>query len=416
MGMTIAEKILASHAGLKEVSPGDIVTVKVDSAVQLDLAFLQRYGELQKVWNPDRIIIVLDHVIPAANVPIAEAHKLARQLAKRCGIKNLYDVGRQGIAHEVAAEKGFIRPGWLIACPDSHTATSGALNCAGRGLGLPEMLYAMAKGETWFPVCETILFKIVGKMPEMVMSKDIILHIAGLYGTEIAINKNIEFTGPTVSEWSLSSRVTVANMAAELSAEFVLFEADEKVSEFLRSRVHEPLTPVKADPDAKYCETYEIDASKVEPQVALPHSPGNSKPVSESEGTPIDQVLLGSCTNARFEDLEIAANILRGKKVHPDVRMIVTPTTQETYAHALEAGLIKVFVDAGACVTNPTCGACYGGSMGLLAAGERCLSTTNRNFQGRMGSNDSFVYLASPATAAASAVTGKITDPRRIKG
>jgi len=413
MGMTISEKILANHAGVKKVSPGDIVTVKVDYAFQPDLAFTEDLGELQRVWDPDRIIVVFDHVVPAANVALAEAHKVAREFARKFGIKHVYDVGRHGVAHEVMAENGMLRPGGLIACPDSHTATSGAFNCAGRGLGLPEMLYAMAKGETWFPVCETLRFKIVGKMPAGVMSKDVILHIAGAYGTEVAINKNVEFTGATVNEWSLSSRITVANMAAEISAEFALFEADQKVIDYVGSRTREPFTPVVPDADARYCETFEIDASKIEPQVALPHSPGNSKPVSESEGTPIDQVFVGSCCNGRLEDLQVVAERLRGRKVHPDVRMIITPTTQETYAEALEAGLIKVFVDAGACVTNPTCGACYGGHMGVLAGGERCISTANRNFQGRMGSKESFIYLASPATAAASALAGKITDPRR---
>lgn len=416
MGMTIAEKILSDHAGLKEVSPGDIVTVKVDYAIQPDLAFTEKLGELQKVWDPNHIIIVMDHVAPAANVALAEAQKSGRDFARKFGIKHLYDVGRQGVGHDIAAEHGFLRPGGLIACPDSHTSTSGAFNCGGRGLGIPEMLYAMAKGETWFPVCETLRFKIMGKMPEMVMSKDVILHIAGTYGTEVAVNKNVEFTGPTVSEWSLSSRITVANMAAEIGAEFALFEADQKVFEYLRTRTTEPFTPVNPDKDAQYSETYEIYVPKIEPQVASPHSPGNSKPVSESEGTPIDQVFVGSCCNGRLEDLDVVANILRGRTIHPDVRMIITPTTRETYALALEKGLIKIFLEAGACVTNPTCGACYGGHMGVLASGERCISTANRNFQGRMGSEDALIYLASPATAAASAVAGKISDPRRLRG
>jgi 3-isopropylmalate/(R)-2-methylmalate dehydratase large subunit len=416
MGMTIAEKILACHGGVEKVRPGDIITVKVDYAIQPDLAFTEKLGELQRVWDPDRILLVFDHVVPAANVALAEAHQYARNFAKRLGITHVYDVGRQGVAHEVAAEKGFLRPGGLIACPDSHTATSGAFNCAGRGLGLPEMLYAMAKGETWFPVCETLRFRIVGKMPDGVMSKDVILHIAATYGTEAAVNKNVEFMGPTVSEWSLSSRITVANMAAEIGAEFALFEADQKVIDYVGSRTDKPFEPVRPDPDAEYSETYEIDVSNLEPQVALPHSPGNARPVSESEGTPIDQVFVGSCCNGRLEDLECVARILHGRTVHPSVRMIITPTTRETYLQALEKGLIKLFVDAGACVTNPTCGACYGGHMGVLAPGERCISTANRNFQGRMGSKDAFIYLASPATAAASAVTGKITDPRRWRG
>lgn len=414
MGMTMAEKILASHAGLKEVSPGDIVTVKVDNALLPDLSFTKNLGKLLKVWDPFRIIIVLDHVAPAADLALAEAHKSARDFARRFGIKHLYDVGRQGVAHDVAAENGFLRPGGLIACPDSHTATSGAFNCAGRGLGLPEMLNVMAKGETWFPVCETLRFKIVGEMPEMVMSKDVILHIAGTYGTEAAINKNVEFAGPTVSDWSISSRITVANMACELGAEFVLLEADEKVINYVRSRTNIPFRPVAPDADAEYCETHEIDVSNIEPQVAPPHSPGNSRPVSESEGTPIEQVFVGSCCNGRFEDLKVVAEILRGRTVHPEVRMLITPATRETYTLALEAGLIKVFMDAGACVTNPTCGACYGGHMGVLAAGERCISTANRNFCGRMGSKDALIYLASPATAAAAAVAGKIVDPRRL--
>ncbi len=417
MGMSITEKILANHAGLKKVSPGDIVTVKVDYAMQMDAVFADKYiGELKKVWDPNRVLIVLDHVAPAANVVMAEAHRAARNFAKKFGIKHFYDLGRQGISHEVAAEKGFLRPGELYACADSHTATSGAFNCAGRGVGQLEMLHVMATGETWFPVVDTLRFRIAGKMPEMVMSKDVILYIAAKYGTEVAANKNVEFTGSTVSEWSVSSRVTVANMAAEISAEFCLFEADQKLIDYVRSKTNEPFTPVGPDADAKYLETYEVDASKIEPQVALPHSPGNSRPVSESEGLPIDHVFLGTCTNGRFEDLAVAAQILRGKKVHPDVRMVITPTTHETYAHALDAGLIKVFIDAGACVTNPTCGACDGGHLGLIAGGDRCISTGNRNFQGRMGSKDALIYLASPATAAASAVTGKITDPRQLRG
>lgn len=415
MGMTIAEKILARHAGLEKVSPGDIVTVNVDYAILLDVNFISTYfKEIKKVWDPDRLIIALDHLIPAANVIAAESHKSARELAKKFGIKHLYDIGKNGIAIELAGEKGLLRPGGLIACADSHTATSGAFNCAGRGLGGVEMLYVIATGETWFPVCDTIRFNFSGDMPEMVMSKDVILHIAATYGTEIAVNKNVEFAGPTVSGWSLSSRGTAANMAAEINAEFAIFEADQKVMDHMRSVTNETFTPVAPDADAQYLKSYNIDVSKIEPQVAFPHSPGNARPVSEAEGLPIDQVFVGSCCNGRLEDLEVVAKILRGRTVSPNVRMIITPTTQDTFIRALEKGLIKVFYEAGACVTNPTCGACYGTHMGVLAAGERCLSTANRNFQGRMGSEEALIYLASPATAAASAVAGKIIDPRLL--
>jgi 3-isopropylmalate/(R)-2-methylmalate dehydratase large subunit len=417
MGLTMSEKILAKHAGLAKVAPGDIVTVKADYAIMPDLAFTEKLGELQRVWDPERIIIVFDHIAPAANVALAEAHKSAREFARKFGIRHLYDVGRQGVAHELAAEKGFFKPGGLIACPDSHTATCGAFNCAGRGLGLPEMLYVMATGETWFPVCETLLFEIKGKMPQMVMSKDVILHIAGKYGVDFALNKNVEFTGPTVKEWSVSSRMTVANMCVEIGAEFVLFEADEKLLAYLEgAEAKGPFEPVAPDRDANYSDKIEVDVTTIEPQVALPHSPGNSRPVSEVEGVEVDQVFIGSCCNGRFEDLEVAARILRGRRVHPNVRLIVTPATQRVCREALRAGFIDIFLEAGACVTNPTCGACYGGHMGVLASGERCLSTANRNFQGRMGSRDALIYLASPATAAASAVTGRITDPRRFGG
>jgi 3-isopropylmalate/(R)-2-methylmalate dehydratase large subunit len=320
-------------------------------------------------------------------------------------------MGRSGICHQLFVEKGYALPGQLSVGTDSHTTTYGALNMASRGID-QDLLYVLIKGELWFRVPETIRFEVTGKMLDGVMSKDLILFIAGKYGTDVALYKSAEFVGPTIGEMSIDSRLTISNMGVEIGAKFLLFEADGKTEEYLKNRAQDVFKPVTSDLDAVFQNVYKINIDGLEPQVACPHDVGNVKPVREVEGLPIDQAFLGSCTNARIEDLQIAARILKGRKIHPRTRMIVTPASQAIYKEALEKGLINIFIDAEAVVTNSTCGACDGLHLGVLGAGERCIASQNRNFKGRMGSPDSEVYLASPATVAASAVAGAIADPR----
>lgn len=417
MGMTMAEKILARASGLKEVHAGDYVTAKIDVAMAHEGAgwTLPHFRETgaKKVWDPERIVILLDHYTPPPTVAGAELHKTIREFVEEQGIKHFYDV-REGICHQVLPEKGHVRPGELIVGTDSHTTTYGAFGAAGTGIGFTEMAVVWATGELWFMVPETIKFIISGKMPRRVMSKDVILYIAGKYGTEVAQYKSIEFTGPAVDEMSIASRMTLSNMSLEIGAKFAFVPPDEKTIDYVKARTEKSFTPIRSDPEATYEKTYDVEVSALEPQVACPHSVDNVKPVTQVEGIKINQAFLGSCTNGRFEDLSIAAEIMKGEKVHSNVRMIVIPASKEVYKKALRAGLIDIFLDAGALVSFPACGPCFGNHLGLLAAGEKCISSANRNFKGRMGSADAEIYLASPATVAASAVKGEITDPRKI--
>lgn len=418
--MTIAEKILARASGRSSVSAGSYVTGKIDAAMmpenfRLLKTVLEKAGiseENFKIWDPDRFVVLLEHRVPAFSVPIAENQKISREFAKKLGVKHFYDI-YAGVCHQVMVEKGHVLPGSLIVGADSHTTTYGALNAAATGIGASEMAYVIQTGELWFRVPETIKFEITGSLSEHVCSKDIILHIAGKYGTDMAQYKAIEWTGSAVDELSIDARMTMGNMSVELGAKFGLFEADEKAVEYVRARTDKDFEPVVSDPGATYTETHVIEGSELEPLVALPHNVGNVKRASEVTGTKIDQAVIASCCHGRIEDLEIAAKMLKGKKVHPDVRFYVAAASWEVYKSALDKGILSDLVNAGVMIGNPSCGFCTG-FQGVLAKGERCIAATPRNFRGRMGSPESEIYLASPATVTASAIAGKIVDPKEV--
>ncbi len=420
MGMTMAEKVLARASGRREVKPGEYVTAKVDQVMSQE-AFAEVYRVLkeegvERVWDPNKIAILLDHYVPAPTIAHAEVHKLIREGVKKLGIESWYDM-RAGICHQIMGEKGHIIPGELILGTDSHSTTYGAFGAAGSGIGVSEMAYVLATGELWMRVPSTIKFIIQGALPERLTSKDIILYLAGKFTTKVAQYKAVEFKGPTVERMSIASRMTMANMGVELGAKFAFFEADQKTIDYLLKYAKEGakkrISIFKADPNASYEQVYEIDVSPLEPQVAFPHDVGNVRPISAVGDVKVNQAFLGSCTNGRFEDLEIAAAILKGKKVHAETRLIVFPASWEIYLEALREGILETLIEAGAVVCNPGCGPCLGGHMGLLAAGERCIASSNRNFKGRMGSTEAEVYLGSPATVAASAIAGRIVDPRQ---
>ncbi|MDI9619476.1 MAG: 3-isopropylmalate dehydratase large subunit [Candidatus Nezhaarchaeota archaeon] len=417
MPMTLAEKILARASGNREVAAGDYVTAKIDVAMAHEGASwvideLMRAG-IDKVWDSERIVILFDHWAPAPTELTATMHKKVREFVKRHKIKHFYDI-KAGICHQIMPEMGHVRPGELIVGTDSHTTTYGAFGAGGTGLGTTDMAVVFVTGELWFRVPETIKFQVDGSLPKYVTSKDVILKIAGKYGTEVAQYKSVEFEGSAIRAMSLASRMTLSNMTMEIGAKFALIAPDDKTISYVKSRTTKPFTPMYPDPDASYEKVYELNVSDLEPQVAFPHSVDNVKPVSEAEGVKVDQALIGSCTNGRLEDLAAAAEILKNRKVHPDVRLIVIPASREVYLEALRAGIIETLLEAGAVVCNPTCGPCMGTHLGLLAEGERCISSSNRNFKGRMGSSKSEIYLASPYVVAASAVRGEITDPRKL--
>lgn len=412
MGMTMTEKILARHAGKKEVKAGDIVVCDIDRAVLPELGFTL-YPLPKKVWDASKICLVTDHCVPASSVDSANEMKAMREFAYRMGIKDLIDVGKHGITHVVLSERGLALPGTTLANSDSHTCSSGALNCAARGVGQLDMIYIMCTGKTWFPVGPTVRFIVSGKLPEGVYSRDVVHYAAGVYGD--FANHNVEWFGPTVEEMSIAARYTISTMCAEISAEFALFECDQKTLDFLKGRTRQPFEPASPDPDANYKATHRIDVTKLEPQVVLPGKvPNNVKMVREVMDVKIDQAFVGSCANARLEDLALVARMMAGRQVAPGVRLIVTPGSQTTYLEAVKAGYITTLVEAGAVVTNSTCGACFGGPMGMIGDGEVCISASTRNFQGRMGSPKSQVYLGSPAVVAASALKGHIADPRDV--
>ncbi len=416
MPMTITEKILANHSERKEVSPGEIVETRID--VYMVHEFLQqvetvfRNIDMEKPLHPDRIVALLDHWAPAPSVEAAEIHKICRDLVNRYGIKNWYDM-RDGICHQILPEKGHVVPGEVIVGTDSHTTTYGAFGAFSTGIGTTDMAMVFATGELWLKVPESLRIEITGKLPQHVMAKDLILRILGDISADGATYKTMEFCGDAIKSISVDGRMTMCNMSIEGGAKNGIIEPDQATFDFLRGRVKRDYSSIYSDNDADYVDELNYDARKLEPQVAKPYSPANAVPISEVEGTRIDQAFLGSCTNGRTEDLRVAANILEGKKIPLDVRMIVIPASREIYLNALKEGLLEIFINSGAQVYYPTCGPCIGGHLGLLGSGEVCVSSSNRNFLGRMGSGESKVYLASPSTIAASALAGQLSDPRK---
>jgi 3-isopropylmalate/(R)-2-methylmalate dehydratase large subunit len=416
MGQTIAEKVFSSKVG-RPVRAGEYVTAPVDRAMMneafaLSWIYLNAAG-LSKIWDPSKVVVVLDHFVPANSERNASIHAMIRGTARALNLESYYGEG-EGIAHQVMMEKGHARPGDLIVGSDSHTCTYGALGAAATGIGTTEMAYVLAKGELWFRVPGTIRMILRGHLAERAASKDILLHIAGRYGTEVAQYKSIEFVGDGAEALTIESRMTMSNMAVEIGAKFGLFNADDRTLAYLKGRGKGSLERIAGDADASYEASYEIDVARLEPQVACPHSVGNVKPVGEVQGKPVNQAVLGSCTNGRLEDLKVAAGILKGKRVNAYTRLLVYPASREVYIRAMEEGVLKDLAEAGGIICNPSCGPCFGGHVGLLSKGEVCISSTNRNFKGRMGSPEAEVYLASPATVAASALKGQITDPREV--
>lgn len=415
--MNIAEKILAAASRRSEVRPGEIVQAKVDMAMANEITgplAIQAFRKIgtPKVWDKGKIVLVLDHQVPADTVKSAELHRIMRAFAKEQDIPLLYDIGFGGVCHQVMVEKGHVRPGELIVGADSHTCTYGALGAFATGIGSTEMAGVFATGEMWLKVPSSIRINLEGSFPEYVTPKDLILHVIGKVGADGATYKAVEFTGPSVLNIDMSGRMTICNMAVEMGAKTGIVSADEVTLDYVEERTDKPFMLLGSDSDAAYERTLDVKIDELDPQVACPNSVDNVKLAKEVEGREIDQAFIGSCTNGRLEDLELAARFLKGKKIPNDVRLIITPASQEVYLQAVRHGLFEIFVEAGAYVCSPTCGACFGGHMGLLAPGEVCISSSNRNFSGRMGSPEAKIYLASPATVAASAVAGEITDPR----
>jgi 3-isopropylmalate/(R)-2-methylmalate dehydratase large subunit len=418
--MNITEKILARASDKKKVFPGEIVEARIDMAMVHDLTgplTIESFRKIgaKKVWDRQRVVIILDHIVPASSVKSAELHKVLRNFAEEQKIDNFYDIGHGGVCHQVMPEKGYVRPGELIVGADSHTCTYGAFGAFATGIGSTEMAAVFVTGTLWFKVPEAIKINVTGRFQNFVTPKDLILNIVGRIKADGATYKGLEFAGPTIRDMSIDGRMVLCNMAVEMGAKTGIIEPDETTINYVKSRTAKPFKPVKSDLDATYKKVLDIDVTDLEPQVSCPHSVDNVKPISEVNKVEVDQAFIGSCTNGRLEDLRLAAKILKGKKVKKTVRLLVTPASQEVYLEALQEGLIKTFFEAGAIVCNPTCGPCLGGHLGLLAPGETCISSSNRNFVGRMGSPKAYVYLASPATVTASAITGKITDPRLLK-
>jgi len=417
MGMTMSEKILARHAGLPSVKPGDTVTCKVDWSVCHDMFFnvdgQDIYKKVTHLDHPDKCIVLLDHAVPAPTTRDAAGAVYAREFCKKHGIKNFIDVGDHAVIHQAMVERGYAAPGILLAGADSHTCAAGAMNCAARGFGPADVTYLFCTGETWYQVAPTILYMLTGSLPKGCTGKDVFLYIAGTYGD--ATGYSIEFGGKGVSNLTIPQRQSIATMCAEINAEFAIFPCDERLRKFLVERGDKHIEAVEPDADAQYAIVRQIDLSKLSPYVARPHFiPNNCVSVEQVEGLPIQQVVVGSCSNGRIEDLQIVADMVRGKHVASGVRFIITPASQRIYLQAVKMGLVETLVEAGCVVTNATCGCCYGGHMGLIGPGERCLATTTRNFKARMGSPDSEILLCGPTTAAASALTGVITDPRKM--
>jgi len=419
MGMTLAEKILAAHAGLEEVTPGQLIRVPVDLVLANDITApiaireFERIG-VGKVFDQSRVVLVADHFVPNKDIKSAEQCKVMRDFARAQRLTHYYDVGTMGIEHALLPEQGLVLPGDLAIGADSHTCTYGALGAFATGMGSSDIAAAMASGQTWLKVPRTIKFVYHGQLLPWVGGKDLILHTIGHIGVGGALYAAIEFGGQTLDALSMAGRFTMANMAIEAGAKAGLFHVDERAQAYVQPRARREYTVYTSDPDAEYARVIEMDASQIELQVAFPYLPENTRPLSQVNHMPIDQVVIGSCTNGRLDDLQVAARVLAGHQVHRDVRCIVIPATQAIYLEAVRQGLVETFVEAGAVVSTPTCGPCLGGYMGVLAAGERAVATTNRNFRGRMGHPDSEVYLAGPAVAAASAVMGRIGGPQEV--
>ena len=419
MGMTMTQKILAAHAGLPSVKAGDLIEAKLDLVLGNDVTTPVAIDVFEKagftrVFDKDKIAIVLDHYTPCKDIKSAQLCKTARDFARRFDITHFYDVGQVGIEHALLPEKGIVGPGELIIGADSHTSTYGALGTFSTGVGSTDMAAGMAAGENWFKVPSAIKVVLTGKLRPWVSGKDVILHLIGSIGVDGALYKSLEFTGEGVAELSMDDRFTIANMAIEAGAKNGIFPVDEKTIEYITGRVNRPWTAYEADADAEYERVVEIDLSALESTVALPHLPSNTRTVREVAGMHIDQVVIGSCTNGRISDLRVAAQILKGRRVAEGVRCIVIPATQDVYMQCLTEGLTQTFIEAGCAVSTPTCGPCLGGHMGCMCEGERAVTTTNRNFVGRMGHVRSEVVLASPAVAAASAVKGCIASPEEL--
>jgi 3-isopropylmalate/(R)-2-methylmalate dehydratase large subunit len=426
MGHTLAEKIIGAHVvdengnpAPREVQPGDLVEAAVDVVLANDITApisLREFDKLgvDSVFDTEKIVLVADHFAPNKDIKSAQQCLAMRQFARDKGVVNHFDVGQMGIEHVLLPEQGLVLPGDLIVGADSHTCTYGALGAFATGMGSTDIAVAMATGIVWLRVPQTIRFVYTGKLQPWVGGKDLILYTIGQIGVSGALYRAMEFTGPVVGQLSMAGRLTMSNMAIEAGGKAGLFPVDDTTRAYVDERAKRDYTVYEADADADYLEAIEIDVSEMEPQVAFPHLPENARPVSEASDVKVDQSVIGSCTNGRLEDLRVAAQILKGKHVHPDVRCIILPGTQTVYLNALREGLIETFIEAGAAVSTPTCGPCLGGHMGILAEGERAVSTTNRNFVGRMGHPESEVYLAGPAVAAASAVTGTITAPQEV--
>lgn len=421
MGMTMSQKILAQAAGLAQVRPGDLIEARLDLVLGNDITSpvaieAMKHFQKKEVFDRDKIALVMDHFIPNKDIKSAEHCKCVREYAKDQGISHYYDVGKMGIEHALLPEEGLVTAGDVVIGADSHTCTYGALGAFSTGVGSTDMAAGMATGRAWFKVPSAIRFNLVGRPAKDISGKDIILHIIGMIGVDGALYKSMEFAGEGISYLSMDDRFSICNMAIEAGGKNGIFPVDGKTLEYMKDHSQKPFKLYEADPDADYDAEYTIDLSGLRPTVSFPHLPSNTRTIDEVGQVPIDQAVIGSCTNGRISDLRVAAAVLRGHQVADGVRCIVIPATQKIYLQALREGLIEIFLEAGAVVSTPTCGPCLGGYMGILASKERCISTTNRNFVGRMGAIDSEVYLASPAVAAASAIAGRIISPEEVEG
>ena len=419
MGMTMTQKILAEHAGLESVVAGQLIKAKLDMVLGNDITTPVAVNEFEKagfngIFDREKISLVMDHFTPNKDIKAAEQCKQCRTFARKFDVKNFFDVGRMGIEHALLPEQGIVKAGDVIIGADYHTCTYGALGAFSTGVGSTDMAAGMATGEAWFKVPEALKFELKGQLQENVTGKDVILHIIGMIGVDGALYKSMEFTGEGVGSLSMDDRLCIANMAIEAGGKNGIFPVDEITEEYMKGRVRGEWKKYEADPDAEYASVYEINLSELKPTVSFPHLPENTRTIDEVGDVAIDQVVIGSCTNGRLEDMAIAAKIFEGKKVHDNVRAIIIPATQQIYKECIRLGYMDTFIDAGCVVSTPTCGPCLGGHMGILAEGERCVATTNRNFVGRMGHVKSEVYLASPAVAAASAITGRISGPDEV--
>lgn len=417
--MTMTQKILAANAGLTEVKAGQLIKAKLDMVLGNDITTPVAVREFRKigadkVFDKNKIAIVPDHFTPNKDIKSAEQVKMIREFAHEMGIVNYFEVGRMGVEHALLPEKGLVVPGDVVIGADSHTCTYGALGAFSTGVGSTDMAAGMATGEAWFKVPEAVKFVLKGKPGKWVSGKDVILHIIGMIGVDGALYKSMEFTGEGLSHLSMDDRFSMANMAVEAGAKNGIFEVDDKTIKYVKEHSLREYKVYAADEDAEYCREYEVDLAEIKPTVAFPPLPDKARTIDNVGNIKIDQVVIGSCTNGRMEDMRIAAQVLKGRRVHPDVRCIIIPATQKIWKQSMEEGLFDIFIEAGAAVSTPTCGPCLGGHMGILAKGERAVATTNRNFIGRMGHPESEVYLASPAIAAASAVAGRIASPDEL--